>query len=520
MLKRKSKYLEEKVRFSKSILWDAQTNYYEDTGIEAWKKGVPYYITSNNYVANLYAHGYLAYLADLKQRKILDLKHPVYLFELGAGSGTFGYLLHQQIANLLEDYGLTDVHWLVVLTDVANSNLSYWQTQSQLMALAQKGTLDFAHFDMRSPCKPHLITQNQSIEDWVNPILIVANYVFDSIPCDAFCTDPIGLYEKLITTRAKKRNPRNPTDLETAFIKKRITLPYYNEPMQDRLLQTHLDRHETADLVMPTAAFALFDFFSKLQPRLFCLSADKGSYDLDEAKLYEQSDIVYHGGSCSVNVNFHALHTWFEAHNGEGVHESAHSAIHTACFFTNDHLEDLPMLRSQLKTRFQTLGVGGFYNITQQYNSGKNEMTLQSFSALMRLSHYDAQTFMCYGTRISKLYEASAPHDRAHLLSIFEQVIAHHYDFPGADLFFDLGYLYTQFGLYEKAIPCYHRSHQNHPSHQPTLYNLGLCYYDLNQFDQSQVYFIKALKLDPQCHETKHWLSLAIAHATGVNDVV
>ena len=39
--------LEEATPFSKSKLWQAQREYYDNQGIAAWEEEVPFYVTSN-----------------------------------------------------------------------------------------------------------------------------------------------------------------------------------------------------------------------------------------------------------------------------------------------------------------------------------------------------------------------------------------------------------------------------------------------------------------------------------------
>lgn len=42
--------IEEKIRFSQSMMWKDQKKYYDSKGIEAWNEDVPFYITSNPFI--------------------------------------------------------------------------------------------------------------------------------------------------------------------------------------------------------------------------------------------------------------------------------------------------------------------------------------------------------------------------------------------------------------------------------------------------------------------------------------
>ena len=71
-------------------------SFYASTGVSAWSDGVvPFFITSNAQIAKTYAqviHGYIADLARASSGS-LDPSAPIYVFELGAGSGKFSFLL-------------------------------------------------------------------------------------------------------------------------------------------------------------------------------------------------------------------------------------------------------------------------------------------------------------------------------------------------------------------------------------------------------------------------------------------
>ena len=75
--------LEKGVRLSKSILWGLQTAAYCQFGPDAWSsKEVPFYITSNPYIARQYAYVVLGYLRDCfapNAATPIDLSQPIYI---------------------------------------------------------------------------------------------------------------------------------------------------------------------------------------------------------------------------------------------------------------------------------------------------------------------------------------------------------------------------------------------------------------------------------------------------------
>ncbi len=89
-------------RFSESIIWDIQRNYFLQNGMYAWQADVvPHYISSNPTMARAYSQVVFGYLRDCMAAAqnasfSLDATQPIYIVELGAGSGRLAHhFLHQ-----------------------------------------------------------------------------------------------------------------------------------------------------------------------------------------------------------------------------------------------------------------------------------------------------------------------------------------------------------------------------------------------------------------------------------------
>src|SRR5512136_2422752 len=118
--------LERDCRLSESMLWGVQRRYYSQQGIQAWSRSkVPHFITCNPAIAAAYAEVVLGFLRD--GQAVLDPGQPVYIVELGAGAGRFGYLFLRKFAALAPRSPLRDVRWTYVLTDFAEETIAYWQ---------------------------------------------------------------------------------------------------------------------------------------------------------------------------------------------------------------------------------------------------------------------------------------------------------------------------------------------------------------------------------------------------------
>ncbi|ETW04557.1 hypothetical protein, variant [Aphanomyces invadans] len=134
--------------FSSSHLWKLMSSFYDRQGVESWAQGiVPHFITSNTFIAKRYVQVFVAYLRDALTQ--LDPTEPLYIVELGTGSGKFSFYflqwLHDMEAVLNLSFPLGQIRY--VMTDFTDSNLKFWQTHPALAPFVQRGTLDFAIFD-------------------------------------------------------------------------------------------------------------------------------------------------------------------------------------------------------------------------------------------------------------------------------------------------------------------------------------------------------------------------------------
>jgi len=198
--------LDESLPFSQSSLWDSVRHFYSEKGPAAWQEGlVPSHITSNCFIANNYASLLLSFMYDSKNsRKNEDeVDEPVYIFEIGAGHGKFGYLVIKKIleqqANSPELYG--ELKFVYVMTDFAFSNIKFWHNHPKLKEFVAMGLMDFALFDCEHDTDVTLFHSQRKIsfKSLKNDVVVIGNYIFDSLRCEHFRLREGILEEGLIT---------------------------------------------------------------------------------------------------------------------------------------------------------------------------------------------------------------------------------------------------------------------------------------------------------------------------------
>ena len=189
--------LEEDCRLSESLIWGFQRVAYQANGIENWRQGtLPYYVTCNPFIATAYARVVFAFFRDCYElmRKPetdtveIQLDQPIYIVELGSGTGRFAHFFLREFSKLHNHSRLKAIPFRYVMTDFTTDNISYWHDHAHLQPFVEAGVLDFATFDIEKDGALQLQLSQQELTPATaaNPMVVIANYVFDSVPQDLF----------------------------------------------------------------------------------------------------------------------------------------------------------------------------------------------------------------------------------------------------------------------------------------------------------------------------------------------
>ena len=167
------KVLEQGKRLSQSSIWEAQRIYFDEMGVHAWNGQVPFFVTSNPFVAQNTAELMANAILDLKQAGKLDLSQPVYVLELGTGSGQFSYYCLRHLLKLANILKLNDVKIIYVMSDFTRENVQFWENHALFKPYVEQGVLDFAPFDMERSESLELAVAGQTLDKGAikNPLL-------------------------------------------------------------------------------------------------------------------------------------------------------------------------------------------------------------------------------------------------------------------------------------------------------------------------------------------------------------
>ncbi len=503
--------LEAPTRLSESLLWRLQKNFFAAAGATAWSRGiVPHYVTSNSWVAGAYARVVLGWLRDVTAAGALDSRHPVYLLELGCGSGRFGHHFLARLLDLVGRSSLRGVTLRYVLSDFTESNLAPLRGHPLLQPWIAEGILDFAGFDATAGEAIRLERSGTilSPETLVNPLVVIANYVFDGVPQDAFAVRN-GRLSELLATLTLPEAPEA-GDLDEPTILQRIDLgweerplpegelgTYYGDPELDSLLTDCARPLKDTALLFPLAALGCLRHLSEIAGgRLLLLSGDKGYCQQELLDGRDEPGLTVHG-SFSMMVNYHVLGRWFEGRGGEFF---ASTHLYSSLNVVAGVLGGPPAVETALAfdEAIERQGPDDFFDLKVSFGKPAADLPLEQLVAWLRLSGWDANVLLDLWPALMKGAAAAPGLLRLEIYRAVHQVWDAYFPLQEArDLAFHLGVLLCEIECHGDALPFFHESASVYGANPATVFNIGLCLYHLGDLEAAREALDEALREAP-----------------------
>jgi Tetratricopeptide repeat. len=498
---------------SQSMIWQLQSDFYAKQGPEAWIKGiVPQYITTNPFIANLYAKTVFGYCRDLVLREDFDIKSTIYIMELASGVGRFTYTFLKWFLPMLENSSLKGLKFKYIVTDFAERNIEYWQNHSFLKPYFESGVLDCATFDMTKDEELQLRHSGETLRpgSLENPLILFANYTFDSLPQDTFYVDKGLLYEGLITVTSMGEQTDSDdksilAGLDYEYTDKLIQgKDYYEEENLNDILMYYKDCLEDTAFSIPIVSLRCINRLRKLfGDDLVLISSDKGYRNLSSM------DNIYHPflskhGSISLTVNFHAMELYFESLGGSAIHSIYdHENVTMSLFLLGKDTHDFLETKMAYNEIIESIGPDDFYTLKKAVVPHSQSMTTKELLTFLRYCVWDARTFLeFYNTLMDRIIkEEDFPRDE--MIAVIHKVWDHYFPIgEEGDLASCLGSLLAYFGCDEDAITLYQHSLEFYGEDAAVYYEIALCYYNLQELEMAMDYLDKSLLLDPEFEES------------------
>ncbi|HEX4961718.1 MAG TPA: SAM-dependent methyltransferase [Thermoanaerobaculia bacterium] len=506
--------------FSQCALWRQQRTFFETEGVNAWNGQVPFYITSNPYLAHAYATLIFRFLQDCRQRTPAAAGGPFYILELGAGTGTFSYHLLRRLMALRESADVFAADFCYVMSDVSRKNLEFWRAHAALQPFVVQGVLDFAQLDLDGDGTVALelsgtVLGADPATTAQKPLVVIANYVFDSVPHDLYRVEEGRLLETLVPPALAA--PSN--DLTNGFLnlatllgdleEHEVAWPRYEQAALDGVLQGYLGLSGAGRFLFPVSALrGIARLRERVSPEILLLVADKGILHAWDKNEDGRLTVGLHGGCLSVIVDLEAVERYARDEGGDCFHQVSEGII-TSLFTLGMELRSLPETRLALQQFMGTFNPGHLYDVLRYFDETKPRARLETLVALLELTLWDPYVFNRFFDVILASLPYAQPYAVHRLAENAQQIAGNFYFVPGAtDSLFNLGMLLQEVRLYAEALEYYEASIDYFGRTDAVLYNMGLCCHALGRRDEALAWLREAVAITPNHVKARGWISL------------
>lgn len=508
--------IEQNKRFSESYLWQLQRDYFDQEGINAWVNQVPFYVTSNPFIANVYARLVIHFVRDWIAKHPEAKQHPFYILELGTGSGQFSFYVLKKLHELRKELGLEDVTIRYIMSDFTAHNIEYWDKHPALQVYLQNKQLDFAIYNLEADEPITLVKENRQLsqEQFVNPLSVFANYIFDTVSHDIFSVSHGRLQEVLVSLVTDPENMQNdkPRDWEKVTIEYQpveMRKEYYPDDEFNTVVHEYQHTLNETNFLYPIGALRAIKKLRRLtKDKLFLISSDKGYSTLDTLDRLGYPTLAFHG-SFSMMVNFHAIARYFELIGGDAFLQTNRKGIKTSVFSCGFNLKALTDTSHAVNEWVEELSPADYFILHRRISETYQECNVETLASHLALTGWDPYIFHKLNTRICSQADEADGATIAYLAANMPKIAANYYYMPkGDNTLFEIAVFYHTTRHYKEAVDYYLRSETYCTEGKFGLfYNVALCQYHLGDLTGALTNFKKALELDAESKETSEWIS-------------
>ena len=504
--------VEKDIPLSSSVIWRLQRDFYVQRGLRAWiEDSVPSYITNNPFIAEIYAGivaGFLSDCMNLSQKEATPIspENPLRILELGAGTGKFSFLFLRKFTQLLQARKIPPQIVRYSMADCSESLLAEWRANRCLTEFVKAGILEFQLHRAEEDASSGAAANSPQA---TGPLVVIANYVFDSLPQDAFIIAGGEISEALVTaTRvnvgatASEGAPK-PSDLQLSFKNVPVPSGRYPEKSWNEILEHYRSRLSAATVLFPCTALGLLQQLSQSSDgRMLVLAADKGFVREEDLTLLQgPPHLEFHAsGNCfSQTVNFDAITRYFYGLGGDWLLPQKHfSSLNICAFIARRPEDEFPATRKSYEHALAGFGPDDLFALMSWLNAHLEEVSMVQALAVLRLTRWDTTALLRLFPVIARQLRTVVG-ERHDLRQAVFDTWANHYPVTPADnlLAFNCGAILLELRFFAEALPFFKLSEQVLGRTATTSYNLGLCALGLGRSSDALAYMTEACGLDP-----------------------
>lgn len=491
-MKNESFEIEATKPFSESSIWQLNKNYYQRAGISAWQDGtVPHNLTSNSQVGKTYAELILGLLRDLSfKNKTTEI---VYLLELGAGHGRLAYHILKHLEKLTASLNIDLPPYCYIVSDIAENSLSFYLEHPQFKSFFEQGVLDLCYFDATTDTELDLRYSKQKISKHSlnQPLLVISNYFFDSIPTDLFHIKDKTLSACSISLHSNK-DPKGIDEqalmdnLEFLYHQEKIEGSFYKDPLYNEILTDYKNQLTNSYLFFPKEGLQCLSNLRSLSKQgAMVISMDKGFQKMEELDNKKSPELIIHG-SFSIWVNYHALGQYCEKSGGQSLFP-AFSTFYSqvVCLLLLPDSENYKETVASYQNHVNSFGPDDFNGLKRMTYTHIARLTLKELLAVIRLSQYDSTLFIKVLPRIKQVLHIITVPERKRLAQAMEQVWDMYFTIKEPyDLAYEIGGVFYDLGFYRKALVYFGHSTNLFGKNGDVFYNQALCHFQLREDDK------------------------------------
>jgi tetratricopeptide (TPR) repeat protein len=508
--------LERDVPLSHSLIWRRQREFYAQRGLKAWREDrVPEYITNNPFITEIYARIVAEFLGECMVaggEQNLSAQRPLRILELGSGSGKFSYLFLRQLGGLLPGKNIPLNMVRYVMTDCSENIVADWRSNTYLAEFVAGGILEFAVYQAGEEGG----NSGPGLAAGTGPLVVIANYVFDSLPQDAFIvTSNDGaskdgesqIFEALATTTAASSDSGQAggtlSTLRLSYKNVELAPNRFPEPAWNAILEQYRKNLPAgATFLFPTQALKTLQELARLgDGRMLVLAADKGFAYEDQLALCQGPPVLeFHSADCfSQMVNLDALGKYFQSTGGGALRPGKHHTGLSLCAFLQGRPGDtFPTTESVYRESQTAFGPDDLFTLLAWLNAHMEEMSVAQILAALRLTRWDTTAFLRFFPILARQLRNVAA-ERVDLRDAVMKVWVNRYPVTASDnvLAFDCGVVLLELRFFDEAAAMFKESQKMLGPSAATSYNLGLCAHGLGRRAESLAFMVEACNLDP-----------------------
>jgi len=518
-LNQKPALLESNASLSSSLIWRKQREFYVQRGLKAWTEDlVPNFITNNPFIAEIYAGVVFSFLCDCfesgrsslaeNKSRLASPQNPLRILELGAGPGKFSFLFLKHLTALMRAKCIALDTVRYCMTDCSENLIQSWRTNRYLAGFVESGMLEFEFFQVGDEIKSRFVSGDPEASASTNgPMVLIANYVFDSLPQDAFVIQEGQIFEAMVTTMSPGGSAGDSgtealSQLQFSYKNTSVPPNRYQDQSWNDILERYRSRLSAATVLFPSATLnSLQQLSGYTDGRMLVLAADKG-FVHEEDLLFAQGPpvIEFHGEHCfSQTVNFDAIGKYFRAIGGEALLPAKHSSNLNICAFVQGAPGDqFPATKAAYQDAQAGFGPDDLFTLLAWLNAHMEEMSVPQILAVLRLGHWDpvalVRLFPVLARQLRTVFR-----ERVDLRDAVMSTWANHYPVHASEnvIAFYSGVILLELRFYEEALGMFKVSQQIFGASAATSYNLGLCALGLGRPSEALTYMVEACGLDP-----------------------